>query len=205
MNVIRTTMITALAAAALAGCKGKDQYADTTASAVKADTTTAAAATRTDSAAKANNGWTPATILGYATAANAGEIALGKLGEKKATSAAVKAFAKSMVTGHTAMLKEVQAVKTDAQADTSSEAAMDLAKHGQDEVKDLTDKAAGKDWDKDFMDKMIDDHQKVLDKLQDAAKNTPDAGLRASLEKATAHVQEHLTKAQDVTAQLDKK
>jgi len=50
--------------------------------------------------------------------------------------------------------------------------------------------------------KMIDDHQKVLDKLQDAAKNTTNTDLRASLEKATGKVQQHLTKAQDIKANV---
>ena len=45
---------------------------------------------------------------------------------------------------------------------------------------------------------MIDDHQAVLDKLQDAAKNTTDANVRSALEKATGKVQQHLTKAQDI-------
>ncbi len=48
---------------------------------------------------------------------------------------------------------------------------------------------------------MIDDHKKVLDKLQDAAKNTTDPEVRAALEKATGKVQQHLTKAEDIKAQ----
>ena len=52
------------------------------------------------------------------------------------------------------------------------------------------------------MEKMIDDHQKVLDKLEDAAKNTTHADVRAALTKATGKVQEHLTKAQSIKANL---
>jgi len=70
------------------------------------------------------------------------------------------------------------------------------------EVVRVVEKAAGADWDKDFINKMIDDHQKVLDKLQDAAKNTTNTDLRASLEKATGKVQQHLTKAQDIKANV---
>mgnify|MGYP003694438321 CR=1 FL=1 len=49
--------------------------------------------------------------------------------------------------------------------------------HARDEVKELTERPRARDWDKDFINKMIDDHQKVLDKLQDAAKNTTNADL----------------------------
>jgi putative membrane protein len=75
----------------------------------------------------------------------------------------------------------------------------------RDELKDLNDKAAGADWDAAFIDKEIDGHQKVLDKLQDASKNSNDADLRAALEKASGKVQQHLTKAQDIKANKLKK
>ena len=45
-------------------------------------------------------------------------------------------------------------------------------------------------------------HKKVLDKLQDAAKSTTDTTVSAGLVKATAKVQEHLTKAEHIDASL---
>src|SRR5947209_2416544 len=121
MRVTRTTtpLLSALfLSAALGACKAKDQTSngtDTTAStAAKIDSagtpgnpssTTAA----NDSAAKANantGGWTPVSIISFAYVANNGEIAMGKLGEKKATSPAVKAFARQMVADHSAMQAE---------------------------------------------------------------------------------------------------
>ena len=90
-------------------------------------------------------------------------------------------------------------------ADTTTGDAHDLLNDSRDELKDLNDKAAGADWDATFIDKEIDGHQKVLDKLQDAAKNTTDADLRAALEKSTGKIQQHLTKAQDIKANKLKK
>src|SRR5436190_1474449 len=93
------------------------------------------------------------------------------------------------------------AVDTAKPADTTAAAADDvrhLSNHARDEIKDLTDKAAGADWDKNYMDKMVDDHQKVLDKLQDASKNTTDPDVTKALEAAVGKVQTHLTKAQDI-------
>ena len=123
-----------------------------------------------------------------------------QLAEKKATNPKVKAFARELVTDHRAMTTDGKsmAAKLNTTADTTADPAHDLLNHSRDEVKDLTDKAAGADWDKDFINKTIDDHQKVLDKLQDAAKNTTNTDLRAALEKATGKVQQHLTKAQDI-------
>jgi len=210
-----TVGLAMLAAAALGACKGNDHYAanDSTraakdSAAGRIDTTHRAdsvAMARTDTAV-AGGGWNAAKILGYTTAANMAEIQEAKLAEKKATNPQVKAFARQMLADHEAMLKDGKALaaKLKAEADTLNGDAHDLLNGSRDELKDLNDKKAGKDWDKNFLDKEIDGHQHVLDKLQDAAKNTNDADLRGGLEKATGKVQEHLTKAQDLKTKLDK-
>ena len=137
-----------------------------------------------------------ASTVGFAWAANSGEIEVAKLAETKATNADVKAFAKMLVTDHTKMLKDVNALasKNGLTPDTTMDDVKDLMGHSRDELKDLTEKAKGADWDKDFIDKMVDDHQKVLDKLQDAAKNTTDSTMTKALTEASGKVQEHLTK-----------
>ena len=80
-----------------------------------------------------------------------------------------------LVADHTKMLNDVKALATKQSVtpDTTMDDVKDLMGHSRDELKDLTDKAKGADWDKDFIGKMVDDHQKVLDKLQDAVKNRP--------------------------------
>jgi putative membrane protein len=215
MQLMRKSMSTTLAATLLVAvsvgaCKGKDQYAagETAAAdstAAKLDSTGApAAAMATPPMAPAVSGWTSPTVLGFAHVADASEIALGKLAQTKATSPAVKAFAKQMVTDHQAMLKDGESLakKLTAVPDTAADNARSLSDHARDEMKDLSDKASGAEWDSDYIDKAIDDHQKVLDKLQDAAKNTTDPDVRAAIEKATGKVQQHLTKAQDIKAKM---
>lgn len=195
-----------VAATTAAACSKANEYKDTTA--VRGDSAAGAMA-RTDTVHRdtttvARGGWTETSIVGYTIAADTGEIALGRLAEKKATNPAVKAFAREMVTDHTAMLKADHALHGKLKVNLDSTAigddAHDMNNHARDEIKDLTDKKAGADWDKDYIDKMIDDHQKVLDKLQDAAKNNTNADVSAALTKATGKVQEHLTKAQDIKA-----
>ncbi len=212
MSTIRinaSTVAALLLVASVAACK-KEQTSngvDTTASATaKMDTAgtpanpSAAPATATPS----GSSWTAPNILGFAWAANTSEIALGKLGEKKATNPQVKSFARLMVTDHTQMLAEGKKLgtKLSATPDTTFGDAHDALGHANDEVKELTDKAAGADWDKNYMDKMISDHQAVLSKLQDASKNATDPDTQKALEATTAKVQAHLTKAQDIKAKL---
>ena len=200
----RTSAVIAVAvvtASSLVACKSKESAATDSAAGRVDSAAVVDSVKRADSLkATARSGWTEPSILGYVAAANNGEIELGQLGAKKATNAKVKAYARELVAEHRTLLAEGKsmATKLSATADTAADNVRDLMNHARDEVKDLTEKAAGADWDKDFINKMIDDHQKVLDKLQDAAKNTTNPQLRTALEKATGKVQEHLTKAQDI-------
>jgi putative membrane protein len=192
----------------VSACKPRDNVADTTATRVdtaanRVATATDTTARRVDSAAGSiakRGGWNPANVLAFAGAANNAEIREGQLGARKATTSAVKAFARQIVADHRTMLTDGKALaaKLNVKPDTADDDVRDLVKHADDEIKDLTDKKAGLDWDEAFIDKQIDGHKDVLDKLQDAAKNTTDPELRATLEKATGKVQEHLTKAQDI-------
>ena len=198
-----------LTLAVFAACKkDQDRYAsgslDTLKAAPTADTVRPADTVRATTPAPTNDKWSSPNVLGFAIVANAGEVELGKLAQKKATHADVKAFAKMMVTDHSAMLADTKKLgsKLSVTADTAADDARDLMNHGRDAMKELTEKAAGTDWDKNYMDKMVDGHKDVLSKLQDAAKNTPDAQLKSALETAVGKVQTHLTKAEDIRAKL---
>jgi putative membrane protein len=194
------------AATLLVACKGNGN--------ANTDTTTAAGAVATgsDSANRAagattgananantsNNSWTDGQILAFASAANKGEIAEGKLAETKATNPKVKAFARQLVSDHTAMLSEGNsfAKKNNITPDSTKNDVQDLQKDAQKDMQDLQSKAKGNDWDKDFVDKEIDGHKMVLQKLQDAQNATSNAQLKELLTKAQQKVQSHLDKAQ---------
>jgi predicted outer membrane protein len=205
-----TVGLAMLAAAALGACKGKDQYSANDSAKAANDSAAGRIDTthRADSVAAANTpsntGWTPVAIVSYLMVSDNDEIREGRLVEKKATNAQVKAFGRQLVADHQAGLSEAKSLasKMNVTYDSTSDAAKDLMNKHRDDLKDLNDTKAGADWDKKFLDQAIDDHQHVLDKLQDASKNTTDPQLRATLEKTTGKVQEHLTKAQDLKAKL---
>ena len=196
----RQCIIALTAATLLVACKPKENAATDTSTAAGAVATGSDSANRarTDSAAAAKNGWTDGQILAFAVVANKGEINEAKLATTKATNAKVKAFARQMLTDHTAMLNEgtTFAKKNNITPDSTKGDVRDLAKDANSELQDLTAKAKGADWDKEFVDKEIDGHKKVLDKLQNAQNSTTNQQLKDMLTKAIAKVQEHLTKAQ---------
>jgi putative membrane protein len=196
----RHCLLALAAGGMLMACTARETPATDTTSAAGAVATSNDSAARASSAAATNNGWTDGHIVGYTTAANAGEIAEGKLAQTKATNAQVKAFAKQLVTDHQAMLDEGKkfAQSNNVMPDTTNSDVTDLMHESQEGLKDLQGKKAGKDWDKEFLEHEVEGHKKVLDKLQQAAQSTTNQQLKDMLTKASGKVQEHLTKAQDL-------
>jgi putative membrane protein len=193
---------TVVACTVLGACQKKGNVAST-------DTTVAPAAVATNGTdttmsagaiAPTKNDWTDAQILAFATAANAGEIQEGTIAEQKATSPAVKSFARLLVADHKKMLADGTALATKLAItpDSSKSDVTDLTKNVSDDVKDLNDKKAGKDWDEDYIGKQVDAHQHVLDKLQDASRSAQNAELKDALSQSIGKVQEHLTKAKAI-------
>jgi len=204
---------TAVIVLTLSACSPRDRTAaDSTANRAGAAVDTAAkrvgaaadtAGRRMESAAGTvvkRGGWTDASVFGFIGANNAGEVRESQLAAKKATNPAVKKFAQQLVTDHRALALEMRslAAKLSVTPDTVDDDVHDVMDHARDQIKDLTEKPAGADWDKKYIDNQIDDHKSMLDKLQDAAKNANSADLRAAIEKASGKVQEHLTKAQSI-------
>jgi putative membrane protein len=142
----------------------------------------------------------PSYTLGFLSAANAGEIAEGKLAQQRATNPAVKQFAQKMITDHSAMDQQGQKVAKQLNVTPSDSAgpAKDLAKDSKDELKDLSNKKMGKDWDEDYIEKQIDDHQKVLDKLNDIAKSNAAPEIKNLVQGAIPKVQSHLDLAKNI-------
>ena len=200
----RHCMIALSAATLLVACKPKDNATGdtTTAAGAVATGSDSANRARTDSANNSananNNSWTDGQILAFTSTANKAEIAEGKLAETKATNAKVKAYARQLVTDHTAMQSEGNsfAKKNNITPDSTKSDVQDLSKDAQNGMQELNSAAKGNDWDKTFVDHEIDGHKKVLEKLQSAQNATQNAQLKDMLTKASQKVQQHLDKAQ---------
>lgn len=122
-------------------------------------------------------------------AANGGmaEVALGKLAQSKTANDAIRSFATMMVTDHGKANDELMAIaKT---KNITLPAAVD-ADH-QKKIDDLS-KKNGKDFDKAYVDAMIDGHKKTLDLMKDEAKDGKDADLKSFADKTANTVQMHL-------------
>ncbi|HKO16800.1 MAG TPA: DUF4142 domain-containing protein [Gemmatimonadaceae bacterium] len=189
--------LAALAAGALmAGCTARENARTDTTSSAGAIADSGVGASGTVS----HHGWTDGEILAYTIAANSGEVGEARVAERKATNAAVKKYAQQIARDHQALLDESTAFAKQhtIMPDTTQDAVADLMKGAHDEIQDLSNKPAGRDFDADYIDKQIDGHKDVLDKLKDAESATTNPQLKTMLTKTIGKVQEHLTKAEDI-------
>lgn len=189
MKKLSYAMLIAMAAFAFQGCGGKKDAKENADSMNMAKDTTKMDSTKKDTMSK-----TPMAVntddSKFATdAANAGlaEVALGKLAETKAANAKVKNFAEMMVKDHSKANDELMAI---AKTKNITLPAAPDAEH-QKKLDDLS-KLSGKDFDKAYVDAMVDGHKKVLDMMKMAADKCSDSELKAFAAKTAPVVQMHL-------------
>lgn len=128
----------------------------------------------------------------FATKAAVGgmaEVEMAKLAETKTSNTSIKDFAAMLVTDHGKANDELMAIAK--QKNITLPTALD-ADHQKkyDELKGKT----GKDFDKDYVNTMVDGHKSTVDLMQTEAKDGKDADLKAFAAKTLPVVQMHLDK-----------
>jgi len=126
----------------------------------------------------------------FATEAAVGgmaEVELGKLALAKSTNADVKSFADMMVNDHGKANEELMSIAKAKNITLPGTVDEDHKK----KMEDLN-KLSGKDFDKAYVDAMVDGHKKTLDLMNDEAKDSKDADLKAFATKTAPIVKAHL-------------
>jgi putative membrane protein len=129
-------------------------------------------------------------------AGNMSEIELGKLAQEKAASPDVKTFGEMLVRDHT---KALDALKEAATQQNLQVPAMVPEKKR--ELRDRLSMLSGHEFDREFMDAMIEAHGQTVEKLEDRADDTPDA-LQQFATTVLPTVQQHLDQAKKIRAKL---
>jgi|HigsolmetaAR201D_1030396.scaffolds.fasta_scaffold03929_3 putative membrane protein len=136
-----------------------------------------------------------------ASAAGAAEVELGKLAQERATNPEVKAYAQRMVADHTKANKELMSAAQAKNVEVRSEP--DLMHKAMREK--FEHQKADADFDHDFMQQMVRDHQKVVELFENASTSTSvDPDFRAWAKKTLPTLQEHLEEARRLEAKLAK-
>jgi len=189
-----------LAALSLAACNkpASTTASDATQSAASAvdkaqDTTGAAVGQASAALAPHDTG----AFVSNLTQAGMYEIEAGKIAQAKSKNPEVKAFAKMMVTDHTAMDKAMAPlIKAAGQTPADK---LDQRRQG---FIDNLNSATPADFDKVYIDQQVAGHQEALDLVDGYARDGADAGLKTGAADAGPKVQAHLDKAKAIQAKL---
>lgn len=181
MKKLSVMMMIALAACMFQACSGNKDSTET-ADSVNAERDSANAV---EAGIAADEGDAKFAV----DAANGGmaEVALGKLAQGKATNAKVKEFAAMMVADHTKANDELMAL-----AQTKNITLPQAVSTEKQAVMDELTKKSGAEFDKAYIDQMVDDHKKTISLFEDASKNAKDADIKAFVDKTLPTVKAHL-------------
>ena len=225
IRLLRTGAVVALTALALVHCGGDQKPADaptmpsaepppepmpeTDAGAATStnpqSTDTAQAKGETPAAAAPDAPAEPLSdqqIAAITDAANTAEIAQAKLAQSKSKDADVKRFAAMMVKHHgDAKQKQAKLKLKPAESSISTALESDAAS-----TYNTLKGDKGSDFDKAYITAQVEEHQKVLDTInQKLLPNVKNPNLKALLDEMKPRVEEHLTQAKKMQVNFDAK
>ena len=146
-----------------------------------------------------------AQIAHIVVTANNVDIDAGKLAQKQAKGADVKAFAKQMVTDHSAVNKQAVALVTKLKVKPEDNAtSKSLKSDGDANLKKLKG-LKGDAFDKTYVDREVTYHQQVLDAIDNVLiPNAKNAELKELIVKVRPAIDGHLQHAKMIQAKLGK-
>jgi putative membrane protein len=186
------------------GCSGNNKAAtkeenSTAPPSTKADQSagqTSSSPTSTTASANADQKFIEDAIKG-----NRAEVTLGKMMASKAKDPDVKQFAQMMVKDHTTALSELEQLARQKSVNVPA-GLPDDAQELQSKLQSKLQSDSGAQLDKDYMNGMVDDHQKDVQEFQHAAQNATDPDVKQLASKLLPTLQQHLDKAQQVNAKV---
>jgi putative membrane protein len=121
------------------------------------------------------------------------EIQLGGLAKTKAVKERVKSFASMMITDHTKINEDLQKIATSKNISLPQE----LSNEAKKDINKLS-KKDGIDFDRAYINMMVADHRKDVNKFEKAAKECKDPDLKSFIEQALPVMRKHLDSARAI-------
>jgi putative membrane protein len=125
--------------------------------------------------------------------ANIAEIEAGKMAASKAQSPDVKKFAQQMVQDHSKMLDDLKSL-----AKSKGVALPDNAPMKDMAQSKLLERKSGGEFDKDYMEHMVKDHEKNAKDTENIAAKAKDPQFKSAVQQANGKIREHLQMAQRI-------
>jgi putative membrane protein len=140
-----------------------------------------------------------ATFMRTAAMSSMAEVVHGKQAQANGSQDEVKKFAQRMIEDHTKANDELKALAS--KKNTTLPAELDQ-KHQA--MQQKLEKMKGADFDRAYMQHMVQAHKEAVTLFQNEAKNGKDADARAWAEKTLPTLQEHLKMATEINAKVSK-
>lgn len=125
------------------------------------------------------------------------EVQAGRMAAQKATHPRVKAFGEMMVRDHSKVNDEMKSLAARKNVTLPATVSDDKQK-----MIDDYNKKSSKDFDKDYMDMMVKDHEKDVSKFEKASNDTKDADVKALIDKTLPTLRAHLDSAKAIQNSL---
>ena len=125
------------------------------------------------------------------------EVELGRLAQERASNPQVREFAGMMVTEHRKagdQLKEI-----------ASRHNVEMTAETRDEHHDLRErlsKLSGAEFDREYIDAMVDDHEKAVKDVEDQAEDAENAALKQWASSTLPNLRQHLERAKQIQSNL---
>lgn len=127
------------------------------------------------------------------------EIDAAQMAERKTANNDIKSFAAMIIKDHSAANTELKALADSKKVSTATEASMiDRAKAK------MLDAKVGGDFDKAYIDSMINDHKKDIEKFQKIANEGQDQDVKNLANKTLPTLKAHLSAAEGIQGKIGK-
>jgi putative membrane protein len=128
------------------------------------------------------------------------EVELARLAQQRAANAQVKEFAQMMVRDHTQAASELKqvAAKHNIQPATGDH-------NDHNDVRERLGKLKGAEFDREYINAMVDDHQKAVSAIEDKADDNENSEVKQWAAKTLPTVRQHLERAKQLKESLDRR
>lgn len=140
-------------------------------------------------ASNAKLGWGDRRFVTKAADSGMSEVQLAQLAAQKATNPEVKSFAQKLVDDHSKVNSELMSIASTKNVKIDKD-------DGKDRAYKRLDGKSGSDFDQEFVEHMIDEHEKDVKLFEKAANDAKDSEVRAFAAKHVDHLRQHLQTAQ---------
>ena len=132
------------------------------------------------------------------------EIDLGQLASERGSHPAVKRYGQMMVNDHKAAGEELKRIASDTNANRAggdSDVTKDEHERHAD-VREELSKASGSEFDRKYMDQMVEDHEKAISDVETKSERADNPQVREWAAKTLPKMRQHLEQAKEIRDQL---